>query len=118
MALVDLNLECLYSTTKQLNVHDWLIPGEKGYFITFTLLPIYCRLTYQTKEKHCHDQDGSAGCASSRKAKGHRFDSLLELVPGLQFRSWVGACVRSNWSMFLSHINVSLPLFLPRFPSL
>ena len=29
-----------------------------------------------------------------------------------------GVCVRSNWSMFLSHINVSLPLFLPPLPSL
>ena len=30
----------------------------------------------------------------------------------------VGANVRDNWSMFLSHINVSLPLLLPPFPCL
>ena len=27
-------------------------------------------------------------------------------------------CARGNWSMFLLHIDVSLPLFLPPFPSL
>ena len=30
--------------------------------------------------------------------------------------SW--GCVRGNWSMFFSHIDVSLPLWLPPFPSL
>ena len=43
-------------------------------------------------------------------------------VPGqdtrLGFRSPAGACERGNWSMFLSHINTSLPLFLPPFPYL
>ena len=32
-----------------------------------------------------------------------------------QVPSWV--CVRGNWLMYLSHINVSLPLFLSPFPS-
>ena len=33
-------------------------------------------------------------------------------------QSPVGAHARSNWSMFFSCINVSLPFFLPPFPSL
>ena len=51
---------------------------------------------------------GSAGWASSHKAKGYQFDSW----------SPVGVHARGNWSMSLSHISVSLPLFLPYFPSL
>ena len=40
--------------------------------------------------------------ASSHKVKGHRF----------------GTCARGNQSVFLSHMDVSLPLFLPPFSSL
>ena len=55
---------------------------------------------------------------SSCKAKDRRFDSRSGHMPGLWARFPVGVHVRGKWSMFLSHIDVSLPLFLPRFPSL
>ena len=52
--------------------------------------------------------------------KGHWFDSGSGHMPGLQVGSlhlaqWGRA--RSNQLIFLSHITVSLPLFLPLFPS-
>ena len=50
---------------------------------------------------------------SSHKPKGHRFDSQSGHMPRLWVRSLVGACVRGNQLMFLSHINGSLPLSLP-----
>ena len=37
---------------------------------------------------------------------------------GSRFWAGVGLHIRGNQSMFFSHINVSLPLFLPPFPSL
>lgn len=52
MALVDLNLWCIHSATKQVNVHDGFIPGKKDYFIIFILLLVYCLFTYKIKEKH------------------------------------------------------------------
>ena len=55
---------------------------------------------------------------SSCKAKDHRFDSWSGHMPGLWARFPVGGRVRGKRSMFLSHVDVSLPLFLPPFPSL
>ena len=43
----------------------------------------------------------------------HSQGTCLSCRPGPQLGAW-----RGNRSMFLSHINVSLPLFLPPFPSL
>ena len=60
---------------------------------------------------------GSVAWASSRKPKGHWFNSRSRHMPGLcQVPSW--GHVRNSGLMFLSHISVSLPLFLPPFPSL
>ena len=53
-----------------------------------------------------------------QQRKGHRFNSQLGHIPGLQLQVWFPLQVqtRGNWSMFLSHI-ISLPLFFPPFPS-
>ena len=56
------------------------------------------------------DRCGSVGRASSHKAKGHQFDSQSGCLPRL-------LPTRGNLSVFLSHINGSLPLFLPPFSS-
>ena len=53
----------------------------------------------------------SAGWTLSRGAKGHQFDSRWGRMSGLRTWSWLGACERQP-------IDVSLPLFLPPFPSL
>ena len=50
------------------------------------------------------DWRGSVGLSSSRKVKGRWFISWSGRMPGLQVQSLVGVC------MFLSHIDVSLPL--------
>ena len=55
--------------------------------------------------------------ASSCKPKGHRFNSRSGHIPRLQIWSPVRVRTKSNQSMFLSHINVSLLLSLPPFPS-
>ena len=49
--------------------------------------------------------------AWSHTLKGCRFCFWSGHVPRLQFGPWVGARTGGNWSMFLSHIDVSL--FLP-----
>ena len=61
---------------------------------------------------------GSVGWVSPCKVKGPRSDSLSGHMPRLRVRSLAGACTWGNLSMFLSHIDVSLPLFLPSLPSL
>ena len=63
---------------------------------------------------------GSVDWALACELKGHWFDSGSGHMPGLQVGSlhlaqWGRA--RSNQLIFLSHITVSLPLFLPLFPS-
>ena len=50
---------------------------------------------------------------SSHKVKGCWFNSWTGHMPELQVGSLVGV-----HAMFLSHTDVSLPLFLPPFPSL
>ena len=59
------------------------------------------------------DRRDSVGWASSHKAKGPWFDPLSVLMSGLWVWFLVGACRRGKGWMFLSHISVSLPLFLP-----
>ena len=60
---------------------------------------------------------GSDGWTSSCKPKGHRFNSRSGHIPRLQIWSPVRVRTKGNQSMFLSHINVSLLLSLPPFPS-
>ena len=55
---------------------------------------------------------GSVGWASSCKPKDHGFNSQSGHMHGLGVWSPVGVHRRGNQSMFLSHIGVSLPLFL------
>ena len=43
------------------------------------------------------------------RSKGHRFDSQSKHMPGLRVWSLVGAPTIGNRSMFLSHVDVSLP---------
>ena len=50
--------------------------------------------------------------ALSYKLKGCGFNSQSGHMPGLRARSLVGAHARGDRLMFLSHIDVSLPLFL------
>ena len=66
----------------------------------------------------CPDRCGSVCWVSSHKAKGRQFDSQSGHMPGLWVQSPLGACAGGSQSMFLSYISVSLPLFLPPFPSL
>ena len=61
------------------------------------------------------DQCGSVCWASSRKVKGHRFNSWSGHMPGFWDQSSVEACAGVT-NLFLSHIDVSVPLFLPSFP--
>ena len=58
-------------------------------------------------------QRGSVGRVPSRKAKGRMFDSQSGHMPELRAQSLVRVQL-----MFLSHIDVSLPLLLPPFSSL
>ena len=51
---------------------------------------------------------------TKQKAAG----SIPEHMPGLRAWSPVGARMRGNRSMFLSHISISLPLFFLLIPSL
>ena len=77
------------------------------------LAPSHGALKLWVHPDHC----GSGGWASSCKSEGHWFDSWSGHVTGLWGPSLVRECVRGNWSMFLSHIDVSLPPFLlPFFP--
>ena len=60
------------------------------------------------------DQCGTVGCVLSHKVKGCCwFDSWSGHMLGLWVQALVEAHVRGNQSMFLSHIDVSLPVFLP-----
>ena len=52
------------------------------------------------------------------KRKARWFDSQSGHTPALWVWFLVRMCTRDNLSMFLSCIDVSLPLFLPPFPSL
>ena len=54
----------------------------------------------------------------SLNQKAHWVDSQAGHMPGLWAWCPVGGVVRSNLSMYLSHIDISLPLFLPPFLSL
>ena len=64
------------------------------------------------------DWCGSVGWVSSCKVKGCWFDSWSGHMPGLWVQTPVGVCTGGNWSMFVSHIDLSLLLSLPPFPSL
>ena len=61
---------------------------------------------------------GGCRTVKVRKAKVRQFSSKSGHMSRLGFSPWLGVCTRGNRSMFLSHINVSLLLFLPPFPSL
>ena len=68
------------------------------------------------KEKESSsDQGGSVGWEWSCTVKDHWFNSQSGHIPALWVWSPVGACMGGSQSMFLSHINVSLPFFLPAF---
>ena len=64
------------------------------------------------------DQYGSVGWELACKAKGRLFNSGSGHMPRLWVQSPVGEFMRVNQSVFLSPINVSLPLFLPPLPYL
>ena len=55
---------------------------------------------------------GSVDWTWACRLKGWQFDSQSGHMPGLWARSSVAGMQEANWSMFLSHIDVSLPLFL------
>ena len=61
--------------------------------------------------------DQLAGHSQSHKVRGCQFDSRLGHMPGLQAQSLIGLPARGNQSMFLLHIGVSLPPFIPSLPS-
>ena len=66
----------------------------------------------------CPDWCGSVDRVLSHKVKGHQVNSQLVHMPGLWGSSPVWAYARGNPLILLSHIDVSLPLCLPPFPSL
>ena len=68
-------------------------------------------ILFMKKDLLSTDQCGSVDWASFCKVKGHWFDSQSGHTPGLQVQSPLGACMRKQ------PINVSLPPFLPLFPS-
>ena len=106
---------CNLGTSEQHSNRDpW--PGQTmmfkqmSYFVKpFALIKNHCG---------CPGWYGSVGWGSSCRTKGHWFDSWTGRMPGLQVWSPGRMRSRDNGSMFLSHINVSLHLFLPSCPSL
>ena len=64
----------------------------------------------------CPDCCGSVSWTSSHKPKGPQFGSQSGHIPGLRAKFPVGG-VQEATNLFLSHIDVSLPLFLSSFPS-
>ena len=58
---------------------------------------------------------GSVGCVSFHNVKGLWFDSLSGALPALRVHL-VGAHTKGHRSMFLPHMAVPLPLFIPPFP--
>ena len=56
--------------------------------------------------------------AFSHEPKGGRFDSQSGHMPRLWFQSLVSEHMGGHWLMFLSHINVSLPISLHLSPPL
>ena len=89
---------------------------EGSVTTTGCLVTLLRRLSTQTavccfiKKTVSPEWYGSVGWASSHKAKGCRFNSWSGHMPGLWVRAPYGACTRSNQLMFLSHVDVSLPL--------
>ena len=73
----------------------------------------YKHVTEFSKIASCPDQCGFIGWASSLKAHGCLFDSWSWHMPRLLVQSPVGARARGNWSLFLSHVDVSLSFSLP-----
>ena len=64
-----------------------------------------------------HDQHGSVGWASPRKAKGGWFGSWSGHTPGLQSRSQLGVCERQHIDISLTHRCFS-PCRSPSLPPL
>ena len=91
-------------------------------YLLFTTGPVQCWVN--RAEDPCSLLGAIEACvaqlvgALSHKQKGYRFESWSGHMPGLWVWSPVGVRMRSNWSIFLSHIDVSLPLFHPPFLSL
>ena len=48
---------------------------------------------------------------SSGKLKGHQFNSRSGHIPGLWVQSLIGVHTRGNWSVSLSHMDISVPPF-------
>ena len=61
---------------------------------------------------------GSVSVVSSRRMKGRQFDSQSGHMPGLHVQSLDGIHTKGIQLIFLSHIDISVPLFLPPFPAL
>ena len=69
--------------------------------------------SFTSKEKNnCSDWCGSGDWTLSHKLNGHWVNSQSGHMPRLQVQPPVTACGRGNQSMFLSHTDVSLPVFL------
>ena len=68
---------------------------------------------YSRHPSWCGSADWGPTCGS----RGRWFGSQSGHMPGMWARTPSWACAGSNLLMFLVHISVSLPLFLPSFPS-
>ena len=98
---VDNGAQCLFWNVKT--------KAQLGLILLFPVMKKFL------KDQPRPDLCGSAGWVSSHKAKGCWFDSGSGHMPGFWVQFPVGAHTRANQLMFLSHINVSVSLFLPPF---
>ena len=88
------------------------------YYILYSYNKINWRKENVIKIIRSPGQCGSVGWVSYCKVRGCRFNSWSGHMPGLWAWSLVGEHARGDRLMFLSHIGVSLPPFLPPFPSI
>ena len=78
--------------------------------LAHVLSGLFVSLLLSFKSSLCNpDWHGSVGSASSHGLKCRQFGPQSEHVPGLWARPPVGACVGSNWSVFLSQLTFLSP---------
>ena len=106
---------------KHTTIFSWWVKPWTEWIAYCCTFRITCLVTaVNTAKIQCSHPGwcGSVDWVQAYKLKGRRFYCQEGHMPGLQARSSFGGHVRGKQSMFLSHINVSLPLFLPPFLSL
>ena len=104
------------TSTKSQRLSGWIKKKElPKFFLQVTLFKY--KNTNKLKVKDSPDQCGSAGHHHSKQNSAGSIPSK-GIILGCRFRSPAGVCTRGNQLIFLSHIHVFPPFFLPPFPSL